>query len=211
MLQDSRDELRTRSMGIGLALSGTLLALTAPHSAASNWGTAYGRRAEDGRVHIALSEHQAYPSTAALRPVARRQVQAQPSISLLGERISALKDRLHASTVQMSKALGVSRQTLHAWQTGTKAPRPNNEQRIWKLEKATDRLCEALGPALPSALSYPIGSSGENFWDLLGMGDDADAVASTLEHLMATRNTRRKRLLSDLGHLASLDPLESDA
>lgn len=123
------------------------------------------------------------------------------------EPLAELRDNLHATVSQLAEALGVSRQSVHAWQRGNKMPSAAHQIRITQLQAAAARLRNTLGNRTPTFLNSSIGRSDESFWDLLASGEQADVAASLLLEFANASLKRRQDLEAALDGLLG-EPLD---
>lgn len=165
----------------------------APASAASDVG--WGRPYEDANHRTANTVvviSSALPHTASF--VRTSQTEDSQESPPWRQPLTALREDLHATVSQLAQALGVRRQSVHAWQRGDKAPSTDSQLRISQLQIAATTLKAGLGSRLPVYLNFPLSEAGESFWDLVAAGTPANAAALILVEA-ATASTKRRRAL----------------
>jgi transcriptional regulator with XRE-family HTH domain len=125
------------------------------------------------------------------------------------EPLRALRTNLHATVQQLACAIGVTRQSVHAWQRGEKDPSAENQRRIMQLEEIARRLNSSIGNRLPVLLNLPMRADGSTFWDLISNPtSNPKELADSLIKLSLKSTERRFALRQALNGKLPAEPLD---
>jgi len=173
--------------------------ITPSSRADASWGELYIGNAQR-TANTAVMPDRTRPETAAR--VYALNVEPIDNTSVWDQPLRDLRANLHATVHQLASALGVKRQSVHAWQRGEKQPSSGSKLRIAQLQAAAIKLNASIGTRLPLYLNRPLGQGSETFWNLLAQNMPAEAAADllikTAQQSTSQRFTLRKALLGKL-------------
>lgn len=203
MLQEYRYPTRTGALGVGAATAVALLVGICQPSGIEYWGQSYGthsRRTGSMGVNSGLGD-----STASRVRLITKEV---PTAPVWAEPIASIRSSCRVTVLQVAEALNVTRQTMHAWQSGRKEPSSKNKRELLQLASAGEFLERELGVRLSLHLELPLENTGMTFFELIKSGTSAMDAAQVLVSSARRMDAHRADLQYQLNDILPEQPLD---